>query len=106
MSPLKGNEKPLHYAIERNAKLVPDRPAVIWGDKRFTWREVGENVNRAANAFLSMGIKEGENIGIMLRNSSVKIDFFPLDKAQFTFVYVGRYSMCQCNTHNEKSPYC
>ena len=76
MSSLKGHEKTLHYAIERNAGMVPDRPAVIWGDKKFTWREINENVNRAANAFLSMGIKEGENIGIMLRNSNQYIEIF------------------------------
>lgn len=76
MSPRKGNEKTLHRVIERNAGLVPERPAVIWGDKRFTWREVNDNVNRAANAFLSMGVKEGENVGIMLRNSNQYIEVF------------------------------
>ena len=76
MAKASGYDKTLHYAIARNARMFPDRPALIWGDKRFTWKEVGENVNRAANAFLSLGIREGENVGIMLRNSNQYIEIF------------------------------
>jgi len=76
MTSTTGHKRTLHSAVERNAGLVPDRPAVIWGDKRFTWRELHLNVNRAANALLSLGVREGENVGIMLRNSNQYIEAF------------------------------
>jgi len=71
-----GYERTLHSAIEHNARLVPDRPAIIWDETRLTWRDLHNNVNRTANALLSLGIKAFENVGIMLRNSNWFVEAF------------------------------
>ena len=54
----KGNKRTLHSAIARNARLVPERPAIIWDETRLSWRDLHHNVNRAANALLPLGVKE------------------------------------------------
>ncbi|MDY6796245.1 MAG: AMP-binding protein [Actinomycetota bacterium] len=68
--------KTLHYAVEHNARLVPDLLAVVWGDNRITWLELNRNVNRAANALLEMGVKEGDKVGAMLRNCNQFVEAF------------------------------
>jgi 3-oxocholest-4-en-26-oate---CoA ligase len=69
-------KRTLHYAVERNAKIVPDRLAVVWGDTKISWREFYHNCNRAANAFLKLGVGEGQNIGCMLRNCNQFVEVF------------------------------
>jgi len=72
----KGNKRTLHGAIERNARLVPERPAIIWDETRLSWRDLHLNVNRAANALLSLGVEASENVGIMLRNCNQYVEAF------------------------------
>ncbi len=62
------HSRTLHYAVERNAKIAPKRLAVVWGEERITWKDFYTDCKRAANAFLKLDVKEGQNIGCMLRN--------------------------------------
>ena len=34
--------------LERSARVYPDKVAVVYGDQRWTYRELGERVNRLA----------------------------------------------------------
>lgn len=69
-------EKTLYSIVERNARVVPGRLAVHWGDERVTWRGFHENVNRAANFMLASGVRRGDNVGVMLRNSNRFVEAF------------------------------
>ncbi len=46
----------------------PDRAAVICGDLRWTWRQLDERANRAANALLGLGIRPGDRVGLYFTN--------------------------------------
>jgi len=72
----KDSRRTLHGAIARNARLVPERPAIIWDETRLCWRDLDRNVNRAANTLLSLGVKAFENVGIMLRNCNQYVEAF------------------------------
>lgn len=48
----------------------PDNIAIIYGDKRFTYREFKERINRLNNALLDLGIKSGDHIAALLGNSN------------------------------------
>ncbi len=50
------------------ASICPDRLAVICGEKRYTFAETEERVNRLANALLEMGIEKGERVAIVQVN--------------------------------------
>lgn len=69
-------KRTIHYAVERNARLFPQREALVVGDKRLTWRELHYNCNRAANALMKLGIKKNEKVGCMLRNCNQFVEIF------------------------------
>lgn len=54
--------------LGRHARYRPDKPALVFEDQRFTYREYNANVNRLANAFLDMGIRKGDKVATLLPN--------------------------------------
>jgi long-chain acyl-CoA synthetase len=55
--------------LTRNAEEVPDRIAVVDPACRFTWSAIDERANRLANALSALGIRRGDRIAFLLRNS-------------------------------------
>jgi len=55
--------------LSRAVKSFPDRPALIDGDVRLTYRALGERVNRLANALCGMGLERGDRVAILDWNS-------------------------------------
>ena len=49
---------------------IPDREAVIVGDRRLTYSQLDERSNRLANALATRGVRPGEHVGLHLLNSS------------------------------------
>ncbi|MCB1041060.1 MAG: AMP-binding protein, partial [Acidimicrobiales bacterium] len=45
-----------------------DREAIVDGDRRWTWREVGDEVTRATAAFVAAGIEPGDRVAIWAPN--------------------------------------
>ena len=54
--------------LKQNADEFPDKVAVIWEDKKVTYKELNDRAARLANALISLGLQPGENVGVMLRN--------------------------------------
>ena len=54
--------------LSRHAQYQPDNLALIFEDRRLTYKEYNRNVNRLANALLDMGIKKGDKISTLLPN--------------------------------------
>ncbi|WP_462413712.1 class I adenylate-forming enzyme family protein [Neobacillus sp. Marseille-QA0830] len=61
----------LFEALERNAKYSPDKQAIIFGKKVYTYKQYNEQVNRIANALVSYGVKRGDKVALMMKNSDV-----------------------------------
>ena len=59
---------PLSF-LTRTADLHPDRTAVIYGQRRYTWAEVGERTTRLAAALAGLGIGIGDTVSIMCPNT-------------------------------------
>lgn len=55
--------------VRRNAKQYPSRTAIIYEDRRYTYTEYNERVNRAANMLRTLGIDKGDGVSIMGKNS-------------------------------------
>lgn len=52
------------------AKYLPaDSIAMVYGDKRITWRESLSRINRIAHALRDRGIKKGEKVGMLFHNN-------------------------------------
>ncbi|MBX3286803.1 MAG: FadD3 family acyl-CoA ligase [Actinobacteria bacterium] len=45
-----------------------DREAIVDGERRWTWRELGEAIDRAASAYLGAGIEVGDRVAIWAPN--------------------------------------
>ena len=52
------------------AEQVPDREAVVCGDRRVTYRELDERANRLANHLKDRGVGTGDHVGLYLTNSA------------------------------------
>ena len=63
-----GGDKSDHtfgYKLEELARTIPNRPAFIQGDRRVTYKEFDDEVNRLANALLDLGIKKEDRVAVM-----------------------------------------
>lgn len=66
----------LIQSLERNARNNSQKTAIIFRDKVYNYKQYNEEVNRIANALVAYGVKKGDKIAMMMKNSD-----------QFAFVY-------------------
>jgi fatty-acyl-CoA synthase len=59
---------PLSF-IRRARNVYPERIAVIYGERRYTWRELYERAVRLACALAARGIGKGDTVSIMAANT-------------------------------------
>lgn len=59
----------LGKTIEINANRVPDKLAVIYEDREYTYKEFNRQVNRLANGLISEGVKKGDKVALFMKNS-------------------------------------
>ena len=52
----------------------PDNPALVCEQRRLNYAELDARANRLANYWLSLGIGQGDHIGLQLRNGSEYIE--------------------------------
>ena len=55
--------------LERNARRVPDRTALVFENKRYTYADLDATVNRAAHAIARLGVNKGDRVALMSPNS-------------------------------------
>ncbi|OLL71066.1 Long-chain-fatty-acid--CoA ligase [Pseudonocardia sp. Ae168_Ps1] len=55
-------------ALTRTARRYPDRPAVVDGDRRWTWTDLEQRANRVGNALLADGYRRGDRLALMAGN--------------------------------------
>ena len=64
--------------IERAVVQYPERTALVFGDRRFTFRELNQRSNRLANGLLALGLKKGDRVGMLMYNCP---EFIEIDLA-------------------------
>ncbi|MBV8402107.1 MAG: acyl-CoA synthetase [Acetobacteraceae bacterium] len=52
----------------RSAAVYPNRPAVVHGQRRYSWREALERCRRLASALTARGIERGDTVALMASN--------------------------------------
>ena len=58
---------PLSF-LERSVMVYPDKVAVVHEDRRYTYREFGERVNRLASALRAAGLRKGDRVAFICPN--------------------------------------
>jgi fatty-acyl-CoA synthase len=52
----------------RSAAVYPNRPAVAYGERRYSWREALERCRRLASALAARGVGRGDTVALMAPN--------------------------------------
>ena len=55
--------------LERAAYVYPDKPSVVHGPERYTWRETYARCRRLASALRRIGIGKNDTVAAMLPNT-------------------------------------
>jgi len=55
--------------VANHAEAMPDKPAIICGDRVLDYATLSKRANRVANAFTSLGLKEDDRVAWMSYNS-------------------------------------
>ena len=68
--------------LERNAKSLPEKTAIVFHDRKLTYRQLNEAVNRMATGLMRLTMNKGDRIGLMLpRIPELVIGFLAAAKA-------------------------
>ncbi len=62
--------------LEKSARNYSDKEALIQEDLRLTYRQLNERVNRLANRLFELGLKKGDRIAILAKNSVHYMELF------------------------------
>jgi fatty-acyl-CoA synthase len=62
--------------LTMQANKFPDRTALIYEDKRFTYRQFNQRCNRIGQALLSFGLQKGDRVATLLFNSPELVEVF------------------------------
>src|SRR5574337_199853 len=52
----------------RRARLTPDATAIVFGDRRFSYRELDDRVTRLAHALRELGVGPGDRVALLSVN--------------------------------------
>ena len=54
--------------LEKRAREMGQKPAVLFEDQRYNWAEVDREVDRTAQAFLEIGVRQGDVVALLMDN--------------------------------------
>ena len=76
------NLENLKQMLEKTASEVPQQTAIVLGSRKVSYRELDETSNKIANALISLGIKKGDHVALLMsRNPDWVINCFGALKA-------------------------
>ncbi|MGG1674328.1 class I adenylate-forming enzyme family protein [Neobacillus sp. NRS-1170] len=62
--------------LARHARCIPDKIAIYFRDKSYSYDRFNCEVNRIANGLLYEGVKKGDKVALMMKNSDMYIFVF------------------------------
>lgn len=64
----------LAYLVTQNARRFPERAALVWREKTWTWRELDARVAALAGALLDLNVRPGEAVLVHSKNSNEMLE--------------------------------
>ena len=59
---------PLHRTLEDTATRFPDNPAMVFFERKISYRELNALADRFAAALQGLGVSKGDRVALMLPN--------------------------------------
>lgn len=59
--------------LERTLRVFPGREAVVYGDRRLSWRQFADETGDLAGALKRAGLAEGDRVAVLLPNTPVHL---------------------------------
>jgi acyl-CoA synthetase (AMP-forming)/AMP-acid ligase II len=76
--------------LERSARNVPDKTAVVDGEERKTYRELNDMADALAASFSRLGFGKGDRVAIYMANSiELMVAFYDLQKLGVIIAWVN-----------------
>ena len=54
--------------LGRSAEVYPDKTAIVYGERRYTYREFAAEATRVAHALRGSGVEPGDRVAYLLPN--------------------------------------
>lgn len=78
--------KMFNYSVER----YPNKTAVVEGNRRYTYQELGVEVNAAAFSLLRLGVNKGDRIAVLVKNRlEIVVLFWAIQKLGAIFAPIN-----------------
>ena len=58
------------------SSICPDKEAIVFEGKRYTFAQLNERTNRLANALLKLGVKKGDQVATIMVNCSQCVEIY------------------------------
>jgi len=65
-----GIEMDIGLSLSRNARRIPEKIAIIFGEETYSYKQFNNEVNKLAHGFLNQGVEKGDKIAFMMKNSA------------------------------------
>lgn len=66
----------LGEVLNRNARRHPNKTALVFEGKRYTFAQLQERVNRLANGLLGLGARKGDRVAVLAQNCSEYVEIY------------------------------
>jgi len=70
-----------------SAAICPDRDAIVFEDKRYTFSQLNERVNKLANALKKLGVNKGDRVAMLQVNCCAQVEVY-FTSAKLGAIYV------------------
>jgi long-chain acyl-CoA synthetase len=73
---------PFHALLTRTAEQFPEKSAIVFGDRRISYRELDRDAGRLAQGLLAVGLSRGDRLALFMPNRpEYEIAFFGATRA-------------------------
>jgi fatty-acyl-CoA synthase len=59
--------------VARSAARYPHKTALVFGAQRYTYRQLDDTINRAANALQALGLERGQRVALLSHNNATYV---------------------------------
>lgn len=63
-------------SLSRNARRIPEKTAIVYEDRTYTYEQLNQEVNKLSHGLIKRGVKKGDKIALMMKNSDTFIIVF------------------------------